>query len=615
MRAKSIFRILKWTAGIIISLVALVGVATLLANSNYVQQRLLKKATAYLSERLGTSVKADSVSVNLFVQTMSLYGLDIEDQQRRPMLRMGEASARVTIASIWEKNITIEHIEADRLEAMVIKDRPDSAANYQFLIDSLAHKKEGEKKKDSNGKTKLNIDMRHVTLNHADFSFRQGEHKNEISLAMLDVVERDGEYDIELDSLRLKTNNHKPRKNTNRPHRGWFDAGHLDITASLKCTVHTVRKDTLSMTLDDVSISDRTAGINIKDMSLKAASDMKTLWLKDIALKQGSTSLNIANATITLPNKKTGTKLAYKTGSISGNVILRDIARPFAPVLRGFQLPLTLKAQMSGTEDMMRFSNVHVSTADSRLSIAANGRITDLRKKHGYKVSFDVSSMKIKQGMAEQVISQFRVKRLMMSQLQKLGNITYSGHFDVVWRNEAFRGHLNTACGPLDFHFSIDDNNKWLNGGVSTSGFHLGKVFEIADLGDVVCHADFNIDISKKRTALARKDKGGKLPIGSVTATVDDSSYKKIHVRNIDAIIDCDGSTAEGDITHRAKRHDAHCHFAYNPSLSKNKLKISKPGIHFHKKDKGGDMQTTDTIGQKKKKGLLKGLFKKKKTE
>ena len=46
-----------------------------------------------------------------------------------------------------------------------------------------------------------------------------------------------------------------------------------------------------------------------------------------------------------------------------------------------------------------------------------------------------------------------------------------------------------------------------------------------------------------------------------------------------------------------------------------NKLKISKPGIHFHKKDKGGDMQTTDTIGQKKKKGLLKGLFKKKKTE
>ena len=80
MKANRIFRILKWTAGIIISLVVLVAVATLLANSNYVQQQLLKKATSYLSERLGTSVKADSVSVNLFVPSMSLYGLDIEDQ-------------------------------------------------------------------------------------------------------------------------------------------------------------------------------------------------------------------------------------------------------------------------------------------------------------------------------------------------------------------------------------------------------------------------------------------------------------------------------------------------------------------------------------------------------
>ena len=110
MKANRIFCILKWAAGIIISLVVLVAVATLLANSNYVQQQLLKKATSYLSERLGTNVKADSVSVNLFVPSMSLYGLDIEDQQKRPMLRMGEASARITIASIWEKSITIEHI-------------------------------------------------------------------------------------------------------------------------------------------------------------------------------------------------------------------------------------------------------------------------------------------------------------------------------------------------------------------------------------------------------------------------------------------------------------------------------------------------------------------------
>ena len=615
MKANRIFRILKWTAGIIISLVVLVAVATLLANSNYVQQQLLKKATSYLSERLGTSVKADSVSVNLFVPSMSLYGLDIEDQQKRPMLRMGEASARITIASIWEKSITIEHIEADRLEAMIIKDSLDSAPNYQFLVDSLSKKKDVNKEKESNGKTKLNIDMREVTLNNARFSFQQGNKKNEISLVMLDVNAKGEGYDVKLDSLRLKTNNHMPRKNTNRPNRGWFDAGHLDITASLECSIHTAKKDTLSLTLDNATISDRIIGIDIKDMHLKATSDMKTMWLKDIALKQGSTSLNISSAAITLPNKKTGRKLAYKTGVITGNVILRDIARPFAPVLKGFQLPLRLKVQMSGNEDMMRFTNVRVSTTDNHLTIAANGYINNLRVKHGYKVSFDVNNMKIKQGTAERVINQFPVKRLMMSQLQKLGDITYNGHFDAVWRNETFMGHLATACGPFDFHFSIDDNNKWLKGGISTTAFRLGTAFEIADLGNVACHADFNVDISKERTALARKDKGGKLPIGSVSATVDDSSYKKLHVRNVDATIDCDGSIAEGDITQRGKHRDIYCHFTYNPNLSKSKLKLSKPGISFHKKDKSNDEQMTDSVGQKKKKGLLRGLFKKKSKE
>ena len=580
MKANRIFRILKWTAGIIISLVVLVAVATLLANSNYVQQQLLKKATSYLSERLGTSVKADSVSVNLFVPSMSLYGLDIEDQQKRPMLRMGEASARITIASIWEKSITIEHIEADRLEAMIIKDSLDSAPNYQFLVDSLSKKKDVNKEKESNGKTKLNIDMREVTLNNARFSFQQGDKKNEISLVMLDVNAKGEGYDVKLDSLRLKTNNHMPRKNTNRPNRGWFDAGHLDITASLECSIHTAKKDTLSLTLDNATISDRITGIDIKDMRLTATSDMKTMWLKDIALKQGSTSLNISSAAITLPNKKTGKKLAYKTGVITGNV-----------------------------------TNVRVSTTDNHLTIAANGYINNLRVKHGYKVSFDVNNMKIKQGTAERVINQFPVKRLMMSQLQKLGDITYNGHFDAVWRNETFMGHLATACGPFDFHFSIDDNNKWLKGGISTTAFRLGTAFEIADLGDVACHADFNVDISKERTALARKDKGGKLPIGSVSATVDDSSYKKLHVRNVDATIDCDGSIAEGDITQRGKHRDIYCHFTYNPNLSKSKLKLSKPGISFHKKDKSNDEQTTDSVGQKKKKGLLRGLFKKKSKE
>ena len=39
-------------------------------------------------------------------------------------------------------------------------------------------------------------------------------------------------YSVELNELKFVTDNYKPRKNEGRPKRGWFDAGHLDITAN-----------------------------------------------------------------------------------------------------------------------------------------------------------------------------------------------------------------------------------------------------------------------------------------------------------------------------------------------------------------------------------------------
>ena len=615
---KILKRTLKWTAGILITLVAIVGIGTLLLNTNYVQQRLLKRATAILSERLGTNVKADSVSVNLFVPSMSLYGLSIDDQEGRPMLKMGEADARLTINSLWARDITVERLEADRLEAMLIKAHSDSAANYQFLLDSLGKKPNKEQNKEKKSK-KLSVDLRHLIIDHAKISYQLEEKKNSGSIALLDVEQEGEGFAVKMDSLHFTTNNNLPRKNATRPNRGWFDAGHLDITASLRCTIHIAKADTLSFSITKATISDRKTGIDIKDLRLKGTSNMKKFWFKDIALKQGSTTLSIPNASFTKqssPNKQ----FYFEAGVVKGNVVLRDIARPFAPVLQNFTLPLMLRAQVSGTQDMLKFSNVKVNTADNHLTIAANGQINHLREKQNLTVGFDVNSMKIKQGTAEKIIMLFPVKRLMMKQLNLLGDITYKGHFDVVYHRESFRGLLTTNCGPLDFNFSIDEENKWINGALGSKAFRLGHALEIKDLGDVSCHADFKIDISKPRTAKMRQEKGGKLPIGTVNATVDDSSYKKTHVRNIDASIQCDGAVAEGDITQRGKRRDLYCHFAY----TENKLKISDPGIRFHKKQdsletknsaKNSQQDETDGAKQKKNKGLLKRIFKKKDKE
>ena len=79
---------LKILGAIVACLIVLLVGATLLLNSSSFQNKMMKRAAAMLSERLGTRVTVDSVYVSVLGQTVELYGIDVEDQQQRKMLQV-----------------------------------------------------------------------------------------------------------------------------------------------------------------------------------------------------------------------------------------------------------------------------------------------------------------------------------------------------------------------------------------------------------------------------------------------------------------------------------------------------------------------------------------------
>ena len=202
---------------------------------------------------------------------------------------------------------------------------------------------------------------------------------------------------------------------------------------------------------------------------------------------------------------------------------------------------------------------------------------------------------------------------MMMKQLHNLGNISYQGSFSVVWKKEIFSGLLKTSAGNIDFQFALDELNKYINGKASTRSLELGKVMNMKNLGPVSASANFTIDISKVRTAQMRRQKGGKLPIGFFNATVDDSNYLGIHIRNLAVALNSDGAIATGDVFQYGKHRDLYFSFSFTDTDEMHKLKITKPGIRFHKKQQE-QTEVNDSVG--KKKGFFKKLFsRKKKTE
>lgn len=596
MNRKFVVRIFRILGGIVVSIFALLIAAGVLLNTQSIQQKLLAYATNMLQEKIQTRVKIDSVSVDFLTFDLNLMGLDVEDRQQRKMLQADRLSVNVDLWALLVNKVKISDAEIEGIRTRLYQPE-DSAANYQFVIDAFKNDKPKPEEEKKEKKQKLMLDIDNLELSKIDIIH------NEDTFFLEKLIydkswngERTGKtHHLKVDSLCYLTDNHLPRKNAGKPHRGAFDLGHLNVVANLELTLNHISKDSVNATLIKCEAVDTLSGFDIRDLRCHVGYSKGLIHLSDVTIRQTNTILNFERGTLQLPNKKTGRQLAYKTSLITGHTILKDISRTFAPALGRFEIPLDLKTQLSGTDSTMTFRDIHVNTPDHKLTIDASGGIGHLKEKKKLDIRFHVDKMSTTGSFAQEVIKQFAVKKFMMKQLNALGSIIYTGDVAVLYKREEFKGQLRTSVGQLLFNLALDEQSKYVSGHVQTNAIQLGKVLNMKDIGAVACSADFKFDISKPRTAVIRRQKGGKLPIGQVNASVNEASYKKVKVKDLTAIIKSDGAIATGNIAQKNKKVDLLCDFSFDSTDEIHKMKI-KPKIKVHnlpwqknKKDKKKD--------------------------
>ena len=613
---------LKIIGGVVAAIVVILLGAALIFNTSSFQNKIMSYSTELLAERLETKVKVDSVSINFLTFDVNLWGVDIEDREQRKMLQTERLSVNLDIWGILSNNIKISSAELDGVKARLYK--PEGGeANYQFVLDAFKSDKPKEAKKKEDGekkeKKKLTLDVSKVELSRIDVVFnedtfylgnldyakrltgsqegtlrdlrgkldfvtKKGPQTGRVEIEKIALLGKDDRQQVKIDGLCLNLDNHLPRKNEGKPNRGYFDAGHLDIHANMELMVNHLGKDTANVSLVKFEAVDTITGFDVKTLKCRAGINKKAAYLSDITVQQGNTVLNFDSAIIQLPSKKEGRKFAFQTSVIKGKAFLQDIARPFAPVLKNFTMPLELSVLFSGTDTTLVFKNVEVHTPDQRLTIHAEGGITHLNKAQELEVRFQVKDMLAKGTVKEEIISMFAGKKLMMKQLKNLGDIRYTGDFAVLYKREEFQGKVGTAAGSLNFNFALDENTKYLSGSANTKGFHLGKVLEMKDIGDVALKADFKVDIDKQRTLQMRKKYGGKMPIGNVDAIVHQASYKGVKVKELVADIKSNGGQLEGSISQQNKGLDWACDFSISDIDKMSTLKV-KPKVKLKLKD------------------------------
>ena len=604
---------------ILVTLMVLVTGAFIALNIPYVRQRIMLQVTEILSEKLNTRVSMEKAEFSIFGGYIILYGLEIDDQQQREMLQIGKLSANVKLLPLLDQRVVIEKIEVNSLNALLTKKTDSLPANYQFIFDAFMDDKNKNKAANTtlSEKKKLTLNVSHVKLMDIHVTYdkydcrlrkammkeKNTEERNFMvhdfqadwvtnlkkgpmacgaSIESLTATQQGKCYDATISGLHYVTDNHRRRKNSGKPRRGFFDTGHLNITANLQMNIDHTNKDSLKFALTTCQAKDSITGIDVRDLRTTGTFMNGKLFLKNLTVQQKTTIVKVANAEMLLPNSTEGRHLSYRTGVVTGKTQLKDISRMFAPVLSKFTLPLNLRLTISGTDNTINFRNVQVFTNDKKLTVVAAGDITHLKEKEQLNVHFNVSKMHAQTGMADQVINQFPVKKMMMSQLHKLGNISYVGDFSVLWKKEAFRGQLHTQVGDIRFNFYLDERNKYVIGEASSKNLNIGHVMDLKKLGNIDASARFSVDISRPRTALMRKKIGGKLPIGTVNAIVNDCAYMGIHVKYIMADIKSDGAIATGDVMKTGKVGDISFSFSFTDTNEMQKMKITQSGLKIH---------------------------------
>ncbi|MBL7950591.1 MAG: translocation/assembly module TamB domain-containing protein [Flavobacteriales bacterium] len=128
-------RVLRLLLVLVLIPVVLLGTVAILLYVPAVQDLVRGKATAFLSQRIGSRVELERLTLR-FPIGLSLQGLHIEDQRKDTLLHAGEFSARVSLTGLLERRIAVTGLALSDARVHLEQDA-DSVFNFQFIVDAF----------------------------------------------------------------------------------------------------------------------------------------------------------------------------------------------------------------------------------------------------------------------------------------------------------------------------------------------------------------------------------------------------------------------------------------------------------------------------------------------
>src|SRR5215218_9765970 len=163
-------RIARIVGKTILFLLLFIIIIFLLILTPPVQRFLTGKVENYLEKKLQTRVEIERISFGLSGD-ISLENVYIEDRTKDTLVSGGSIKANIHFMKLFSNEVQVEGIELKNITAKIKRILPDTAFNYQFIVDAFATEQTKDPDTATTAPMKLNISditLDNVALTYTD---------------------------------------------------------------------------------------------------------------------------------------------------------------------------------------------------------------------------------------------------------------------------------------------------------------------------------------------------------------------------------------------------------------------------------------------------------------
>jgi hypothetical protein len=191
-------RLLRISGRAFLTIVVILLILFFLIQTPFIQNIVRGRAENYLSRKLKTRVRIGGLAVGLF-HSVKLTDVYIEDRQKDTLLSAGLIDVRVRMLALLHNHLDIDMVHLDNVTARIRRDLPDSAFNFQFIVDAFAGQPSPQPAQKSG--QPLKIDLKELDLDNVRLIYQDTKTLDDVAVHVgHSVTKLDG---IDLDRQRF----------------------------------------------------------------------------------------------------------------------------------------------------------------------------------------------------------------------------------------------------------------------------------------------------------------------------------------------------------------------------------------------------------------------------